>query len=181
MHYNKGIHHRRSIRLKNFDYSQAGAYFVTICSWKQECLLGELVDGQMLLNQYGEMVKSEWLETGNIRSTIQLDKFIVMPNHIHGILKINNDCRGMLQRAPTYEQFGKPVSNSLPTIIRLFKSTTTKRINTFRITPGHPVWQRNYYEHVIRDDEELNHIREYIMNNPLQWVKDENNPVNIKQ
>jgi len=178
MRYNKDIHHRRSIRLKGFDYAQAGAYFVTICSWDRECILGNIVDGQVHLNQHGEIVKSEWLKTGDIRSSILLDEFIIMPNHIHGILVINNS-RGTLRRAPMYERFGNPVSNSLSTIVRLFKSTTTKQMNALRSTQGRPVWQRNYYEHIIRDDEELNRIREYIMNNPLQWDEDENNPVNV--
>ena len=86
-----------------------------------------------------------------------------------------------MQRAPTKEQFGKPVSNSIPTIVRLFKSTATKQINEIRNTPGFPVWQRNYYEHIIRNEDELNRIREYIINNPLQWPEDENNPANISK
>ena len=181
MQYNKDIHRRRSIRIQNFDYSQAGAYFVTVCSLNRECLFGELVDGQVRLNQYGQMVKSEWMKTGIIRPNIHLDEFIVMPNHVHGILMINDDGMGTLQRALTSEKFGKPVSNSLPTIVRLFKSMTTKQINVLRPTPERPVWQRNYYEHIIRDDGELERICEYIMNNPLQWAEDENNPENFTQ
>jgi REP element-mobilizing transposase RayT len=175
--YNPDIHHRRSIRLGDYDYTQAGAYFVTICSRNRECVFGDVVDGVERLNEFGDLVKREWLWTMNIRPNVELDEFIVMPNHIHGILIINHDCRGTLQRAPTKEQFGKPVSNSIPTIIRLFKSTTTKQLNELRNTAGIPVWQRNYFEHIIRNDEELNRIREYIITNPLKWAEDENNPL----
>jgi len=101
----------------------------------------------MVLNQFGE----------DIRKNLMLDEFIAMPNHMHGIIIIV-DGRGTLQRAPTFEQFGKPVSNSIPTIIRLFKSTTTKQINELSKTPGIPLWQRNYYEHIIRNENELNKI-----------------------
>ncbi len=130
----------------------------------------------MLLNELGRIVKEEWLRTGRIRQNLEIDEFIVMPNHIHGILNITDNGRGTLQRAPTEEQFGKPVSNSIPTIVRLFKSTTTKQINKFRNKPSVLVWQRNYYEHIIRDDKELQAIREYIRYNPLKWNEDEENP-----
>jgi len=178
--YSPEIHHRRSIRLRNYNYTQAGAYFITICSWKRECLFGEVLDGIMRLNQYGQIVEKEWLQTEIIRINVKLDVFVVMPNHIHGIFVIDDYGRGTLQRAPTKEQFGKPVSNSIPTIIRLLKSATTKQINEIRNTPGHPIWQRNYYVHIIRNENELSHIREYIINNPFQWAVDENNPSNIR-
>jgi putative transposase len=155
--YDKDIDHRRSIRLRHFDYSQTGAYFVTIFTWNRECVFGDISDGHAgvqssvpLLNGYGEIVKSEWMKTAEIRTNVELDEFVVMPNHIHGI----------------------PVSNSLPTIVRLFKSTTTKQINKIRNTPGRPVWQRNYYERIIRDDDELYRVRQYTRENPLKWESD---------
>ncbi|MBI4211506.1 MAG: transposase, partial [Deltaproteobacteria bacterium] len=166
---------RRPIRLRDYDYSQNGAYFVTICTHKRECLFGEIVNGEMQLNDIGRVVVDEWLKTPQIRDEIDLDQWVIMPNHFHGIIVINR--RGTLQRAPTHEQFGKPTSNSIPTIIRLFKSTVTKRINEFRNTPQQPVWQRNYYEHVIRNEDSLNQIREYIFNNPDQWEFDQENPL----
>jgi len=190
MKFNPEIHHRHSIRLKDYDYSQEGAYFVTICTWNKDHMFGEIDSGNMSLNEYGEIVKQEWLRTGIIRANVKMDYFIIMPNHFHGILMISDDCRGTLQRArhenirgesrgtlqraPASEQFGKPVSNSIPTIVRLFKSTTTKQINQIRNLPGISVWQRNYYEHIIRSEPELNKIREYILNNPLNWETDEN-------
>jgi REP element-mobilizing transposase RayT len=104
----------------------------------------------MRLNELGEIVRDEWLKTAQLRPRVVLDAFVVVPNHIHGIFVLA-DRRGTLQRAPTtFERFGKPTSDSIPTIVRLFKSTNTRRINQYRGTPGAPVWQRNYYEHIIR-------------------------------
>ena len=128
-------HHRRSIRLKGYDYSQAGAYFVTICVQNRECLFCEIVDGQMQLNDAGKIVQEEWLRTGEIRPNVELDAFMVMPNHFHGIIVMHQDCRGTLQRAPTQnaptvEQFGKPTSNTIPTFVRLFKSVIAKASTT---------------------------------------------------
>lgn len=166
-------HHRRSIRLRDYDYSQVGAYFVTVCTKNQKCFFGEIENGEMTLNEYGMIIEKEWLRTEKMRSNIQMDKYIVMPNHFHGIIIIN--CRGTLQRTPTKEQFGRPISNSIPTIIRLFKSTTTKQINQIRKTPGIPVWQRNYYDHIIRNEKELHNIRRYIEENPILWEYDREN------
>jgi REP element-mobilizing transposase RayT len=173
MTYNPTIHHRRSIRLKEYDYSQAGAYFITICSCNREHMFGEIVDSTMVLNEYGKIVNTEWLKTPEMRPNIELDEFIIMPNHFHGIIIINDVRRGTMHRAPTIEQFGKPTSNTIPTIIRGFKSIVTKQINIMRNTPGFPVWQRNYYEHIIRDDESYIRISEYIKNNPIHWDKDD--------
>jgi len=162
--------------LKGYDYAQPGFYFVTICTWRQTSLFGEIVDGEMRLNEYGDIVYQEWLQAAVLRPSVELDSFVVMPNHLHGIVILQDKCRGTLQRAPTIEQFGKPTSNSIPTIVRLFKSVTTTRINAARKTPGTAVWQRNYYEHVIRDEDELNRIRRYIEDNPLKWEMDGENP-----
>jgi len=176
MQYAPQIHHRRSIRLKNYDYASSGVYFVTIVTHQRQCLFGAIVDGAMRLNEFGEIVCDEWLKTEIIRPRVQLDVFVIMPNHIHGIIIVNDVdgcCRGTLQRAPTIEQFGKPTSDSIPTIIRLFKSATTKRINEYRNTPAVSVWQRNYYEHIIRNETEWQRIRQYIANNPIHWKNDE--------
>jgi REP element-mobilizing transposase RayT len=175
MSFNPDVHHRRSIRLGGYDYSRAGAYFVTICTRNRDCLLGELAGGEMRLNEAGRIVQEEWMKSARLRPRVILDEFVVMPNHLHGIIALG-DGRGTLQRAPTTERFGKPTSDSIPTIVRLFKSATTKRINEIRGTPNLPVWQRNYYEHVIRNDEELTRIRKYIQDNPLKWEMDRENP-----
>ncbi len=184
MKYNPEIHHRRSIRLQGYDYSQAGAYFATICTQNQECLFGEVVDGEMWLNDAGQIVTEEWVKTAEIRDEIEIDCYVVMPNHFHGILVITGNGGdmdkgtdggtdgGTARRAPTMERFGQPVSGSIPTIIRSFKSAVTKRINELRQTPGAKIWQRNYHERIIRDESEMNKIREYIQNNPIRWEMD---------
>ena len=140
----------------------------------------------MILSESGKIVQSEWMHTPEIRPNIRLDMYVIMPNHIHGIIVITG--RGTKHRAPTghismtkqnttnYESFGKPTSNSIPTIVRSFKAVTTKQINQLRNTPGLAVWQRSYYEHIIRDENDLNQIRDYIQNNPLKWEIDSENP-----
>ncbi len=186
--YNPEIHHRRSIRIKDYDYSREGLYFITICTHNHERLFGQINNDEMMLNEYGKTAYHEWLQTGEMRKNILLQEFVIMPNHMHGIIEINNSTgRGMMprallhcdtksqgtyQRAPT-EQFGKPTSNTIPTIVRGFKSTVTKQINTIRNTPGQTVWQRSYYEHVIRNEKSYNRIFEYIRYNPKKWLQDE--------
>ena len=189
--FNPDIHHRRSIRLKGYDYSQAGAYFVTICVHDRECLFGEIVDGEMRMRQFGHIVAAEWIRTAELRPEIELGEYVVMPNHFHGIVLITDTsyngeccgdgahCRGTARRAPTEEQFGKPVAGSLPTIIRSFKAAVTKRINEFRESPGLPVWQRNYHEHIIRNEADYNRIAEYVIANPQRWIEDKLHPDNI--
>ena len=179
------LHHRRSIRLKEYDYSQPGAYFITICTHQREHRFGEVVNGVMQSNEFGQIAQEEWLKTALIRGEIELDEFVIMPNHFHGIIWIV-DGRGTARRAPTgglgetsanftptHEQFGKPVVGSIPTIVRAFKSAVSRRINLARCTPGKPVWQRNYWEHIIRDEKDLTNAQAYILNNPAQWENDE--------
>jgi len=174
MIFNPEIHRRRSIRMKDYDYSQAGAYFVTICTWNKKCIFGEVENAEIRMNECGQVVRNEWLHTENIRSNVELDAFIVMPNHVHGILIIVDDGRGVLQYASTKKHGFSSPSQTLGSIIRGLKSSVTKIINQIRNSHGVPVWQRNYYEHVVRNEPELNKIREYIINNPLNWKTDEN-------
>ena len=166
------IGNRRSIRLQHYDYSQAGGYFVTICTKNHKCLFGQIIKGEMELNGYGQIVQAEWLKTAQIRTNLVVDEFIAMPNHVHGIIVINNLSRGTMHRAPTpiREQFGKPVSNSIPTIIRGFKSAVTIRIRKLLRDPDFLVWQRNYYEHVIRNETDLEEIREYIQTQSFEMA-----------
>jgi len=123
----------------------------------------------MILNRFGKIVENCWLETEKLRSNIFLDAYIVMPNHFHGILGIDENCQGTARCAPTDIKFGVITSNSLPSIVRGFKSAVTKQINLIRNTPCKRVWQRNYYEHVIRNEKSLTKIREYIIYNALGW------------
>ena len=187
-------HHRRSLRLREYDYSQTGAYFVTVCSWDRECRFGEMVDGVMMMNETGHMVQECWSAIPDHFDMVELAESIVMPNHIHGIVIIRDPDpakqgtaisgkvkkglakTGTACRAPTVESFGKPAAGSLPTIVRSFKAAVTKRINSMRNNPGGSVWQRNYYEHVIRDEANYQRIAEYIENNPARWAEDSLHP-----
>ena len=174
MKYNPEIHHRKSIRLKEYDYSQAGYYFVTICAQNKEHLFGKINDGVMILNEFGEIVNNYIQDIPTHFPNSYFDYYCIMPNHIHLIIIIDDHSRDTACRVPT-EAFGFPVSGSLPTIIRSLKSAITKRINEIRNNLRSSVWQRNYYEHIIRNDKELYEIRNYIENNPLNWSEDEYN------
>jgi len=197
LNYNPEIHKRRSIRLRDYDYSGAGAYFLTICSWNRECLFGDIADGEMRLNEFGKVVKRQWEQTRVVRTNVELAAFQIMPNHFQGIIILNDNVgatrrvarfpetrrvtgeRAIHRIAPTKDISGAR-SGSIGAIIGQFKSIATKQINAIRNTPGFPVWQRNYYEHIIRNNNEMDRIREYIINNPVKWAEDENNPANIK-
>jgi putative transposase len=163
--------HRRSIRLKGYDYRQAGMYFFTICTKDRAYLFGEVVDGEMRLNEKGQIVADTWQWLAIQYKHIVLDAWVIMPNHLHGIIVIVDEyCRGGSRTAPTQQR--KPIGR----LIGAFKTVSTKHINNIRNTPGFPVWQRNYYEHIIRNEESLTQIRQYILNNPGQWEFDRENP-----
>ncbi len=190
-----------TIRLSGYDYSQAGAYFVTICTKNRAHLFGEIKNGKMILNDYGKIVENEWLKTPAIRKDMNLilDVFIVMPNHFHGIIFVGENefntrrdamhcvstnthkqqynrrdaMHGVSMHGVSTNQFG-PQSKNLASIIRGFKSSCTKQINILNNLQGQSIWQSRFYEHIIRDDKELNQIRDYIINNPLNWENDEN-------
>ncbi len=162
---------RRSIRLRGFDYAQPGGYFVTICSYRKQPLFGEVVDGEVILSTAGEIVREEWFRTAEIRENVTLfdDEFVVMPDHIHGIIHITSSVGARRRRAPTCaEKFGNPIPGSIPTIIRAYKSKVTRRINIERDTKGESVWQRGYIERFIRNEKELTAIRRYISENPIR-------------
>jgi len=198
---------RRTVRLPAYDYSSDGAYFITICAQNRMCLFGDVIDGEMALNQYGKIVEQELLRTPEIRKEVSLDVWMIMPNHIHAIVIINGsgdvgahghaplrgcadengahgraprrgcaDENGAHGRAPLRNQrlYRKP--KSLASLIAGFKSAVTTRINGMRDTPGQPVWQRNYWEHIIRNDNTHETIRRYVLENPRHWASDEENP-----
>ncbi len=206
--YNPDIHHRRSIRLKGYDYAQAGAYFVTICAFGKECLFGEVIGKEMSRNEYGEIVTTCWEGIPQHFPDVELDAFVVMPNHMHGIFVIINDVVGttpvvvgampdvvgttpVVARATPDVVGTTPVAvgathalplhgpkrRSVGAIVGSFKSAVSKRTNELRGAPGAAVWQRNYYEHIIRNENDLKRIRQYIANNPARWAEGENNPV----
>lgn len=173
-------HKRRSIRLKDYDYTQNGAYFVTICTHQRACLFGEIHDDGMVLGSWGTLVQEQWLQTGVVRDNVELDAFVIMPNHVHGIIlivdknDIDSPCRSVMYHAPTTPQreFSKPIAHSLSTIVGAFKAAVTRHINRLSDAPDHAIWQRNFYEHIIRNAADLNRIREYIQNNPARWETD---------
>ena len=186
-------HHRQSIRLRNYNYSQPGYYFLTICTHQKQCWFGEIKNDRMYLNQIGKIVAEEWLNTPKIRPNFQLDQWVIMPNHLHGIVIINESLNLLGDRNVSEQKtFGegnrdilgarnaplRQEPNSISSFAAGFKSAVTKRINLLRDNRDIPIWQRNYYESIIRDEQSLIAIREYIVNNPCQWQKDSDNPVN---
>lgn len=167
------------MRLNGYDYSQAGAYFVTICTHSRECVLGDVVDGKMRLNEAGNIALDCWNDLANHYKAIDLDEFVVMPNHVHGIIVIVNP--GKVQGFSPQRAGYKPATTSvgtLPEVVRGFKTFSARRINQARNRTGQPVWQRNYYERVIRDEKTLAAVREYIVDNPAKWAEDRDNPKN---
>ena len=217
----------RSLRLRNFDYTSSAAYFVTLCTHDRQGLFGDAADGGIRLNQLGEIVQEEWLRTAVVRPNVDLDAFVVMPNHIHGVIvftlpvaltlhggSVAGDARATRRVAPTTEDRPPmrprgpaagalavhggsaaanvgatrcvapttenrprgPAPGALGAVVGQFKMIVSKRVNRLRRTPGAPVWQRNYYERIVRDEEELNRIRAYIHDNPLNWMFDRENP-----
>jgi putative transposase len=240
MKYNSSKHHRQSIRLKGYDYSANGMYFITICAYQRNCLFGEIANGVMRHNEYGQIVTEEWLKSAEIRQEIELGEWVVMPNHIHGIVIIDRpkpvNSVGAQGLAPLQDASPRPISpqnsplqppsskdvpprpislqnvspqpaspqdvspqpislqdvlphstssyqgvasrkpKSLSTFIAGFKMAVTKKINLARNAPSPPVWQRNYYEHIIRSEAAFQTILRYIRENPKTWDSDQLHP-----
>lgn len=167
--------------MKGYDYAQPGAYFVTICTHNRDCILSDIEGGEPRLNSWGQIVQDEWFRSAEVRRYVHLEaqEVVVMPNHIHGILWLGED-RARQRLAPTRDSHGSRLpgvaAGALGAIIGQFKAVTSKRINLLRGTPGLSLWQRSYYEHIIRDESALAQIREYIATNPLRWEQDPENP-----
>ena len=202
MNFNPDIHQRRSIRLTGYDYSLSGYYFVTICVQGRESLLGEVVDDRMVLNHAGRMVENVWKELPERYPGVAVDESVIMPNHFHGIIVLKSHPVGAGPRAcpdvtgpracpgstgsqrEGHPQGGAPTTEvlSLPDVVHRFKSLTTHTYingvnhNNWPPFPG-KLWQRNYYERIIRNDNELHNIRQYIRDNPAQWETDDENPI----
>ncbi|MCK6621639.1 MAG: hypothetical protein HUU32_05625 [Calditrichaceae bacterium] len=233
MKYDPEKHHRKSIRLKGYDYSRAGAYFVTICVQNRECLFGEIRNGKMLLNDFGKIIDHHWQKIPTHFENAALDEYVIMPNHFHGVLWLvgdgntanpENAITGITVGAKHSGQpiatehddvagnagnvgakhSGQPLSSeqndvagnasplrrpnqhpdrpagtapgSLSAVIQNFTSITSRKINRIRKTPGKKLWQRNFHDHIIRNGRELFNIRQYIIDNPLKWEVDNENP-----
>ncbi len=185
MPYDTAHHRRRSIRLPGYDYSQPGAYFVTLCVQHRLCLFGEVEDGLMVLSESGRIVQSVWDDLPRHYPNIRLDAFVVMPNHIHGIISIvdtsapdaNRHRRGLINQTPTPDDRWismRTEGDPLGKIVRAFKARGTRRIRL----NGCPefAWQRNYFERVLRNEHELDLARQYIRDNPLRWHLDRMHP-----
>ncbi len=191
MKYNPEIHHRRSIRLKDFDYSLGGGYFLTICTQERENLFGEINNGEMQLNAAGRMVLDVWTGLPNYHTGFEMDEFVVMPNHVHGIIILTEPvgaglrARPVAKTPPPPRPTGQPrrvaPTITLPDVVHHFKSYTTAQYRknvAKRNWPPFPgkLWQRNYYEHIIRTEKTANRIRQYIAANPFRWEFDRDNP-----
>jgi REP element-mobilizing transposase RayT len=192
MRYNRGVHHRHSIRMRGYDYAGYGAYFVTICTHQREMLLTDRL--------VRDIVSSAWHDLAR-RFGVTLDEFVVMPNHVHGVIWITRatavgaqlcaepddiaPIEGFLDSSEDPSKHcAAPLRmgvarGSLGLVVRAFKSHSAKRINRLRKTRGAPVWQRNYWDRIIRDEGELNRVRQYILDNPLKWPDDPNHPDNV--
>ena len=191
MKYSRERQRRQSLRLPNYDYASSGAYFITLCTHERRYLFGEIMGGQMQLIPLGRIAQEEWVRSTQIRREVLLDAAVIMPNHVHGIVVIDAAIIGgavgatgrsplqagrSLQETPRVVRPGPP-ARSLPAFVAGFKSATTRRINEARaLCTRLPVWQRNYYEHIIRNPGELHRIREYIVQNPARWPEDLENP-----
>ena len=176
---------RRSIRLRDYDYSLPGSYFITMCVKDRKNLFGNIVNGEMRLNQYGRIVQTTWNDIPHHYSGVLLDEFIIMPNHIHGIIIITNESVGAIPAIKMADlRHESPLRMSvkerrrmlLSKIIGRFKMNSSKIINTIQNTPGKTLWQRNYYEHIIRNEKSYHRIQDYIINNPHRWQMNKENP-----
>ncbi len=178
------------MRIKDFDYTMSAQWFVTICTYKRQCVLGHIIEGEMQMNELGRIVEECWLAIPDHFPNVVLGEHVVMPNHIHGVIEVcetnPNTRRGKACLAPTGSKLdntdvniakpGKPIPGSLGIIIGSFKSAVTKRVNDIRGNSDTPFWQRNYFEHGIRSNTSLEQIQKYIKMNPLMWDDDEENP-----
>ncbi len=173
--YNPEKNNRRSIRLRGYDYSRQGAYFVTLRVHGDEPLFGYIEDGAMILSEIGQIAEAYWREIPGHFRNVELDEFIVMPDHVHGIIIIEGGETPPQQRrrgevASPESEVASPIQRpTLGQIVAYYKYQTTKKINQIHNTPGNRFWQRNYYERIIRRHEDINNVRRYIMNNPLKW------------
>jgi REP element-mobilizing transposase RayT len=178
----KPKNNRKSIRLQCYDYSSPGYYFVTICTINRESIFGEIDDGRMVLNEFGKIANKYWLRMPINYDYIRIQAYVVMPNHVHGIIQItkkHNPSVGAIHELPlrmgymdqeTYRK--KRRLMYLPKIIGWYKMNVSSEINSKTVSLGKNCWQRNYHEHIIRDQRSLNKITEYIEKNPQLWEKD---------
>ena len=167
---------RKIARLREYNYRQSGTYTITICAHERRLVFGKIQNGIMRLHPFGRIAQEDWLAIPSHYSNMTLDEFIIMPNHIHGILIIENEAPPTQEEKLELRRFGRPQSGSLGTIIGSFKSGVCRRICEVRQCPMR-VWQERFWDHIIRDERVLQNQREYIFNNPLNWETDELHPM----
>lgn len=181
------VHCRRSIRLDGYDYTRAGAYYITICTYRREWLFGDVVRGEMHLSRLGEVVAARWRALPRTFRRVKLDEWVVMPNHFHGVFRIVDAGSELSARAdpatvaempsPDVDRNGRPHGappGSVGAIVGNLKSVATRRINRIRRTLGARLWLRGYWEHIVRNEQDLERIRRYIRANPRRWERDRN-------
>jgi len=168
--------HRKNIRLEDYDYASPGHYFVTIISHERKNIFGEIIDGEMNLNQAGKIVEQTWRDIPKHFPNTSCEIFVVMPNHIHGIINIIDDeIVGARHKVSRNEDSAEPLQmeiQPLGVIVRSFKSAVTKSAHDLELFDGVKIWQRNYYEHIIRDEDDYQQIADYIAANPINWEYD---------
>jgi len=177
MSLNKKLPNRQSIRLKGYDYSQPGFYFITICTKNRAHAFGKINSGAMFLNEFGRVARDEWGNIDDRYPGTRTDAFIVMPNHIHGIIQIKTQPVGAIHELHLRDDrmINDPKNRRkmlIPLIVGRYKMLVAKEINKTRKSPSVPLWHRNYYEHIIRNEKSLHNIREYIKHNPIKWEQD---------
>jgi putative transposase len=170
---------RKKIRLKEYDYPLPGGYFITICTYEKQCILSDIVDGEICLRDAGKIVETCWHDIPNHFTDVEIDEFIIMPDHVHGIVIIHEPV-GAIHESPLPASVYDRRTMMLPKIVGRFKMNSAKQINNIFGTSGSHIWQRNYYEHIIRDDRDLKNTRQYIFNNPLKWNLDDEFSENLK-
>ena len=170
---NRPFYSRRSPRLPGYDYRSEGLYFVTICAHHMQLRFGKILDGELQLNRLGQLVSAEWQRLADTRANLRLDQFVVMPNHLHGLIRIiERDRRNSRQCAEADTGAVTIQAGSLGAIIGQFKAAVSRRAKAKGIAGDTKIWQRGYYDHIVRDERTLNEIRRYIIENPAKWHDD---------
>ncbi|MEK7248333.1 MAG: transposase, partial [Chloroflexota bacterium] len=174
-------HRIESARLSGWDYTANACYFVTICTRERLPFLGDVIDGRVILSEAGRIVDEEWRRTADVRPDVAIDEYVVMPNHVHGIIVLNRAPSNTIVTTEKTPHRGVSTARlapgSLGAIVGQFKSVCTKRIRDAGMTDFG--WQVRFYDHIIRDEESLNRIRQYIVDNPLKWELEQETPENL--
>jgi putative transposase len=172
-----GYRRRNTLRHKEFDYTRAGAYFVTFCIQDGHCAFGKVVNQTMVYNPLGQIAVQAWTTIIKRRPTTRLDEYIIMPNHVHALIwLLAQPTDTMLAQPSQTRQFGDAIAGSLSTLIGSYKSSVTQTAKTQGLIPDTSLWQNNFYDHIVRSEQDLHHIRDYIRTNPARWLEDQLHP-----